>query len=795
MQKRLRVKKQARDREIKKVLDQIGLIDPWGLIRRLKSFRVGNWKLFRKLRIGNWKFVCFLGFGLLAIMSIYILWGLPNPTSLTRHPSPASTRLLDRHSRLIYEFFADQRRTPIKLDSLPKYVIQAHLAAEDKDFYSHSGVSLRGISRAFINTFFRRNLQGGSTITQQLVKNALLTTERTLKRKIREFTLSLAVEALYSKDQILELYLNQVPYGGTAYGLESAARTYFDKSAKELTLAEAALLAGLPQAPSYYSPFGAHPEAAKSRQEYVLSQMEDSGFLTPEEHQAAKDAPLNYVRDDTLSAPHFALWVKDRLVEKYGLQTVEEGGLTVVTTLDLELQHFAQNAVATEVARLTREKVGNGAALVTHPQTGEILSMVGSRDYFDSEHDGAVNVTLRPRQPGSSIKPLNYSLALDRRLLTAASLLADKPTCFLSPNQKPYCPDNYDNQFHGPTQVRFALGNSFNLPAVKTLVINGLSDFLASSSAYGITTFKDPKSYGPSITLGGGEVTMLDMATAYGVLANAGQRVDLNPLIRVTDRTGKILEEVPLKTISSEEAAELNPLDTILIGSQAFVKSPPPNTRVISSGAAFITSHILYDPGARAATFGSTLNVPQHPEVSVKTGTTNDLRDNWTIGYNPDVLVAVWVGNNDNTAMSRVASGITGASPIWKTIISHALADYPQNWPSRPVEVVGATVCNYSGLRAPDSPDPTSCPTRYEFFISGTQPGFQTDNSRRDIPIFRPTQSPASSKQIVEQPGDIETQNHLVVFDALGTALCLDCAGGYGAADDIRLDDRGRATR
>lgn len=793
MQKSPRVKKQSRDRQLKRVIGQIGDIDPWGLIRRIKNLR--NLKITWKLALGNWKPVILLSLLVALSLSLYLFWGLPNPANLTRHPSPASTRLLDRHSRLIYEFFAVARRTPIKLDSLPKVVIDAHLAAEDKDFYSHSGISLRGISRAFINTFFRRNLQGGSTITQQLVKNALLTTERTLKRKIREFTLSLAVEALYSKDQILELYLNQVPYGGTAYGLESAARTYFDKSASDLTLAEAALLAGLPQAPSYYSPFGAHPEAAKSRQEYVLSQMKDAGFITDEEYQTAAYAPLNYVRDDSLSAPHFALWVKDRLVEKYGLQTVEQGGLTVITTLDLELQHFAQAAVSTEVAKLTREKVGNGAALVTHPKTGEILSMVGSRDYFDTQHDGAVNVTLRPRQPGSSIKPINYSLALDRRLLTASSLLADKPTCFLSPNQKPYCPGNYDNQFHGPTQVRFALGNSFNLPAVKALVLNGLSDFVASSSAYGITTFKDPKSYGPSITLGGGEVTMLDMATAYGVLANAGQRVDLNSLIRVSDRTGKILEEVPLREISSEEVASLNALDTVSIGSQTFVKNPPSNIRVISAGAAFITSHILYDPGARASTFGSTLNVPKHPEVSVKTGTTNDLRDNWTLGYNPDILVAVWVGNNDNTAMSRVASGITGASPIWKTIITRALADYPQNWPIQPAEVTGATVCIYSGLRAPDSPDPTSCPTRYEYFIQGTQPGYQSDNSRRDIPIFRPTQEPATSKQIVEFPGDIETQNHLVVFDALGTALCLDCAGRYGEADSIRLDDRGRAIK
>ncbi|TSC85288.1 MAG: putative penicillin-binding protein [Microgenomates group bacterium Gr01-1014_16] len=733
---------------------------------------------------------------------IYLLWGLPNPMNLTRHPSPASTRLLDRNGKLIYEIYESQRRTPVSLSSLPKHLINATLAAEDKDFYTHSGFSIRGIARAFINTFFKRSLQGGSTITQQLVKNALLTPDRTVRRKVREFTLSILVEMFYKKDQILELYLNQVPYGGTAYGIEAAAQTYFGKSSHDLSLAESALLAGLPQAPSYYSPFGSHPEYANERQNYVLKQMLDNRTISENEYASASAETLSYSPPPALRAPHFSLWVKDLLINKYGLHVVEQEGLTVTTTLDLDLQEFAQNTVASETAKLQRELVGNGATLVTLPKTGEILAMVGSRDYFDTANDGNVNVVLAYRQPGSSIKPVNYALAFEHRLLTPGTLLNDKPTCFGIPDQKDYCPDNYDNQFHGPTQVRFALGNSFNIPAVKVLTINGLTDFVASSSAFGLTTFKDSKNYGPSLTLGGGEVTMYDMATAYGVFANTGRRVDLNPILQVIDRSGKVLEER-----SAKEAPENSPHYSLFmlalslsngLHDSKFVLNPPPDTRVISPGTAFLISHILYDNGARSATFGSSsyLNIKGHPEVSVKTGTTNDKRDNWTIGYNPDLLTAVWVGNNDNTPLSRIASGVTGAAPIWNKIMTYALKDYKQNWPSQPAEVVGTLICSLSGLKAPENPDPGSCPTRYEYFLQGTIPSVQTDNLRRDIPVFN--SAPATPKQIKEFPDQVHTENHVVVFDALGTALCLDCAGPAVAgadADLIRLDSSGRAMK
>jgi len=726
---------------------------------------------------------------------LYLFWGLPNPTRLTSNPAPASTKLLDRHGKLVYEIFVDERRTPIKLESLPEYVWQATLAAEDKEFFKHSGFSIRGIGRAFINTFLKRNVQGGSTITQQLVKKALLSDERTLRRKIREFTLSVAVEMLYKKEQILEMYLNQVPYGGTAYGLESASLTHFNKPASQLTLAEASLLAALPQAPSFYSPFGAHPERAIARQKYVLEQMRDSGFINQDQYASASAQVLEYHRPESFNAPHFSLWVKDLLVDKYGLEKVERGGLLVTTTLDLELQEFAQNAVASEVAKLTRERVGNGAVLITAPRIGQILSMVGSKDYFNMADEGNVNVVLAQRQPGSSIKPINYALAIDRKLITPATVLADKPTCFSQPPQANYCPDNYDNSFHGPTQVRFALGNSYNIPAVKALVLNGLTDFLASASAFGLNTFKDPNRYGPSITLGGGEVTMLDMASAYSVFANAGRRVDLNPILRVEDFQGKVIESAKLKEVSPEDAKKHLRYETATINSKTYLVEPGSDTRVISPGAAFLTSHILYDNGARSATFGSSsfLNIKGHPEVSVKTGTTNDLRDNWTIGYNPDVLVAVWVGNNDNSPMGRVASGVTGASPIWNKVMTQALKGLPQKWPSQPVDVVGATICGTSGLRAPENPDPL-CQPRFEYFIQGTQPAMD-GGMRRDIHIYKPTQAPANSKQITEEPENVEMQNHAVVFDALGTQMCLDCPGGYGSADVIKLDRTGKAIK
>ena len=475
---------------------------------------------------------------------IWLYWGIPLPTMLSSSDIPVSSKILDRNGKLIYEIYTDQRRTPIKLGDLPAYVKESTISIEDKDFYKNRGFSLTGIARAFYNTVFKSKLQGGSTITQQLVKNSLLTPERTIKRKIREITLTIFVEAIYTKDQILELYLNQIPYGSTAYGIEAATELYLGKSAKDLTLAEAALLAGLPQSPTRYSPFGAHPEYAKERQKTVLKSMVDNKYLSQDEANEALGQEIKYATITPPDAPHFALWVKEQLAEKYGEALVEKGGLRVKTTLDLELQTFAQNAVATEVGRLKNQKVGNGAALITRPKSGEILAMVGSKDYFAEDEDGKVNVIFAKRQPGSSIKPLNYALALKDNKITPSTALADVPTCFSVIGQPVYCPVNYDQTFHGLIQARFALGNSYNIPAVRVLALNGLENFVDFARQMGLSTLTEASDYGLSLTLGGGEVRPFDMAQAFGVFANGGIKVPLVSILKVEDWKGKVYEEL-----------------------------------------------------------------------------------------------------------------------------------------------------------------------------------------------------------------------------------------------------------
>ncbi|MGB6838981.1 MAG: transglycosylase domain-containing protein [Microgenomates group bacterium] len=699
----------------------------------------------------------FIFISVIAIIFLWLFWGIPLPTNLSSEQYPVSTKLFDRNGKLIYEIYAEKRRTPIKLEELPEHLKEATIAIEDKDFYKHYGFSPTGIVRAAYNIVFKRKLQGGSTLTQQLVKNTLLSPERTIKRKIREFMLSMVVEAIYSKDQILEMYLNQIPYGSTAYGVEAATELYFAKSAKDLSLAEAALLAGLPAAPTRYSPFGAHPELARGRQETVLRRMVEDGHITSEEADEAQAQEIPFAEPETLRAPHFALWIKDQLAEKYGDAVVEQGGLRVTTTLDLELQEFAERTVATEVAKLNRHHVGNGAAIITRPKTGEVLSMVGSKDYFAEDEDGKVNVIFAKRQPGSSIKPLNYALALRDEKITAATPLADVPTCFTVPGQPLYCPRNYDGNFHGAVQVRFALGSSFNLPAVRVLALNGVENFVEFAKDMGITTFTDPSNYGLSLTLGGGEVRPYDMAVAFGVLANQGIKQPLISILKVEDWKGKVLEEVDTKELEGD--------------------------RILTPDVTFLTSHILLDNNARTPAFGgsSYLNVAGHPEVSVKTGTTNDRRDNWTIGYTSQILVASWVGNNDNSPMSAAVSGVSGASPIWNRIIREALnksedgfydkEEEGHAWPLQPNEVTGATVCSTTGVLPTGSEEDPGCPTRFEYFLLGTVTE-SVEEGNQDIQIDKTTGALAG-RDI--PPENIETQNHPVLYDPLGTLVCLDC--------------------
>lgn len=702
-------------------------------------------------------------FSILGLLITWIFWGIPLPTSLSSRNYPVSTKIFDRNGKLIYEIYTNQRRTPIKLTELPKYVKEATISIEDKDFYRHYGFSMSGITRAIYNIVFKRKLQGGSTLTQQLVKNALLTPERTLKRKVQEAILTTFVEALYSKDTILEMYFNHVPYGSTAYGIETASNLYFNKSAKDLSLPEAALLAGLTAAPTHYSPFGAHPELAQVRQQLVLDKMVENKYLSRDEADQAKSEKISLATIAPPKAPHFALWVKEQLTEKYGEKIVEQGGLRVTTTLDLELQDLAQTAVASEVAKLSKQKVGNGAAIVTHPATGEILAMVGSKDYFAEDEDGKVNVILAKRQPGSSIKPLNYALALKDKKITAATALADVPTCFIVIGQPLYCPVNYDGNFHGLIQVRFTLGNSYNIPAVRTLALNGVGNLVEFARQMGITTFSDPSNYGLSLTLGGGEVRPFDMVEAFGVFANQGIKIPLISTTKVEDWKGHILEEKDIAQVEGD--------------------------RVLNPDVTFLISHILLDNNARSGAFGehSFLNVSGHPEVSVKTGTTNDRRDNWTIGYTSQAAVVTWVGNNDNTPMSGAVSGVSGASPIWNKIMKAVLdkseqgfyseSDEGHAWPHQPDGVVGANICSDTGS-ALGSPDNLGCPTRFEYFLAGTVPN-KNLVVNQDLQIDK-TKGSISANDT--PPENLETQNHPVYSDPLGTLYCLNCPIASGSA-------------
>jgi len=629
---------------------------------------------------------------LLAIVTVWFMTrDLPSPKQLETRQIPQTTKIYDRNGNLLFNFYNDQNRTIVPLSDVPDSLIKATIAIEDKDFYKHKGFDIYGILRATRQTVFAGNLQGGSTITQQLVKSVFLSPERTLNRKLKELYLAFRVEMAFNKNKILEMYLNQVPYGGTAWGVAAAAEQYFGKNVHDLDLAESALLAGLPAAPSYYSPFGQDPKRAKERQKQVLRRMVEEGYISQEEADKASSEELNIKPAAIdIKAPHFVMYVREYLAEKYGEFVAAQGGLKVTTTLDLDLQEKSEKVVRENVDKIKALNVGNGAALVTKPKTGEILAMVGSKDFFDTSIDGNVNVTIASRQPGSSIKPINYATAFEKKLITPATVIMDVPTSF-SGGPVPYRPVNYDGRFHGPVQVRYALGNSYNIPAVKVLALNGVGEMIKMAREMGITTFTDESRYGLSLTLGGGEVKMTEMATAFGVFADEGVRTDLTPILKIEDASGKTLEEFKPKT----------------------------GKKVLSSEAAFLISSILSDNSARSAAFGpSSFLQIKGKTVAVKTGTTDDKRDNWTIGYTPSYLVVTWVGNNDNRPMNpSLASGITGAAPIWNGIMTELLKDKVNESFKVPSGVHGIEVCSLTGGLKNDQ-----CPGRFEYFIAGTEP-------------------------------------------------------------------------
>lgn len=575
--------------------------------------------------------------------------------------------------------------------------------------------------------------------------------------------LAVFTEILYSKSDILEMYLNYISYGGTAVGIESAAQRYFGKSATELSVAEAALLAGLPQAPSRYSPFGSNPQAAKDRQKEVLKRMVEDGYITQLQAEEAEAEVLKFSLSKTdIKAPHFVFYVRDLLYEEYGVTTVERGGLRVTTTLDLPLHDVAQASVSAEIETLGRYNVGNGAAMVIKPNTGEILSMVGSKDYFDTADDGQVNVTLAQRQPGSSIKPIMYATAFQKKLLNPGTILLDVPTCFEVPGQKPYCPKNYDGSFKGPVTVRDSLGNSLNIPAVKGLKAIGLTEFITQANNMGITSWTDPSRYGLSLTLGGGEVRMIDMAQAFSVLANQGVKVPLTPILKIEDYQGELLFEVDL----DERQKDLEYLSDVYTDSHQGDLE-----RVMDRAPAYLASHIMQDNNARRLAFGprSQLVIPNQI-VSAKTGTTNDLKDNWTVGFTPEYLVITWVGNNDGQPMNPyLVSGVTGAAPIWNDIMSFILQGKESVWQEKPTDVTSAGVCAHGF--PPSSGD--ACQVRYtELYWEDGQPSV-SKTYKKQTWIKPDTGLPPA---FGEQAEGLVLEERTFYQDPVTDEYCLDCS-------------------
>lgn len=740
-------------------------------------------KFFRKIekqflsKIDKYKHLkryFFISFLCLIAIFIFLLFkDVPNPAKLVKTPAPQSTKILDRNNKLLYEVFSDYRRTPIKSSEIPDFVKQATIAIEDKNFYKHNGLDSLAIARAAFNTLRGKRLEGGSTITQQLVKNSILQdSRRTLTRKIKEAVLAIATEFTYTKDEILELYLNHAPYGGTVYGIETAAQTYFSKSAKDLNLPESALLAGLPQSPTRYSPFGAKPELAINRQHEVLRRMFEDGYITKEQLEEAKATKLSFSKKNVvINAPHFSLMVRDQLVQKYGEELVNLGGLKVTTTLDLDLQNYFQASLSAELKKISKLKISNGAALVTKPNTGEIISLIGSKDYYDDDIDGQVNITTSLRQPGSSIKPLNYATGLLLGWPTSLTYL-DIPTCFNVAGQASYCPKNYDGTFKGPVSMRQSLANSLNIPAVKQLALNGLDSFIATASAMGISSWKDSSKFGLSLTLGGGEVTMFDLAKSFSTFANQGVSVPLVSILKVETYNGEVLESYDTENMASLVSVlpedwqtfwENNQLKTATQSSEPITTLPKEVT--------FIISDILSDNNARSATFGpnSFLNIPGQT-VSVKTGTTNDLKDNWTIGYTPDFLAVTWVGNNDNTSMSYVASGVTGASPIWNSIMKKLLTGVKNKPLVKPDGVTNFQVCNQTGLLAQEE---NQCQSYSEYFIKDVLPAGQSSaQTKKQVWVRRSDKMP-----IIEgdQTIDRDLEEHTVLSDPFVKDFCIDC--------------------
>jgi len=666
-------------------------------------------KTFKKIFI----LVIWLGIiGFIGLVSVFAYFAkdLPNPEQITERRIVESTKIYDRTGKiLLYDVHGEEKRTVIPFTEIPQQIKNATLVIEDDNFYHHFGIDFAGILRSFLRNIQGKTttLQGGSTITQQFIKNAILTPEKTYTRKIKEAILAIEMEIKYSKDEIFDFYLNQVPYGSNAYGIEAAAQTFFNKNAKDLTVAESALLASLTQAPSYFSPYGSHFDELKWRQEYILERMLNFGYITEEEFKKAKEEELKFAPvASTIKAPHFIMYIKEYLEKKYGKEYIEKAGLIIHTTLDWDLQQLAEEIVFEGVNKNAKNFNAHNAALTAiDPKTGQILAMVGSKDYFGETYpencspgknclfEPNVNVNIRSRQPGSSFKPFAYAAAFQKGF-TPNTIVFDLETEFAVEGAPSYKPQNYNGKFSGPVTLREALARSLNVPSVKTLYLAGVNETINIAQDMGISTLKDRSRFGLSLVLGGGEVRLIEEAAAFGVFANEGKRNQLASIIKIEDSSGKMLEEYKN---NSKKILE------------------PQITRLISD--------ILSDEATRASVFGSKskLYLEERP-VAAKTGTTQEYRDGWTIGYTPSLVVGVWAGNNDNTPMKEGA-GIYVAAPIWNEFMKQAYEFKKENPPK-----ADQSQANYFDL--PKEPEEFKKPNLVEAekdilngkFITGEEP-------------------------------------------------------------------------
>jgi len=628
-------------------------------------------KFFKKTILKNIVLLV-LGAGLL-LTGLLAVWvstlKLPDFKSFTERKIQSSTKIYDRTGTiLLYDVHQNIKRTIIPYEEMGVNILNATVAIEDSEFYQHKGIRLKSIARAILANLTGKSIQGGSTITQQLIKNTLLTTEKSLSRKIKEWILSVKIERIMSKDDILALYLNEAPYGGNIYGIEEATKAFFGKKPKELTLVESAYLAAIPNGPTYYSPYRKNKDKLDERKNLVLKRMLDLSFIKEEEYNKAKEEVVIFLPEQPMhiAAPHFVFFVKSYLENRYGTDKLEGGGLKIITTLDYELQKKAEEIALNNAKENEKNWNGNNTAVVViDPKTGQILSMVGSRDYFDKTIDGNFNVATAARQPGSSFKPIVYALAFENGY-TEKTTLFDVKTEFnsscdpsgLDKKTTCYTPDNYDNNFRGPMTLREGLAQSINVIAVKLSYLVGISNSIKMARNLGVSTLlNDPNRYGLSLVIGGGETTLLDMTSVFSVFANNGTRNPATGILSVEDGSGNVLEKFENKP-------------------QEILK--PNTTHLLSS--------ILSDNVARTPTFGanSVLRIPER-EVAVKTGTTNDNKDAWTIGYTPSVVVGVWVGNNDNKPMKKGGAALAG--PIWNAVITEALKKLPAESFEKPNEI------------------------------------------------------------------------------------------------------------